>query len=332
MRIHFPDSIPPDRREAARIALADSFGRTTINAITPIPAGATSALLFRIEARDGSYLLRIEGKPSPLRNPHQYVSQRIAAEAGIAPRLLYLDEDARLIVTDFVAQKPLRDYPGGRSALVRALADLLRRLQETPTFPLFVTYPDIVSRLFAHVRSTGLFADGLLDVHTEHLSRLCEVTRWDMSALVSSHNDLNAANILFDGERLWWIDWESAYRNDPLADVAILLDNLANTPELERAFLQTWHGHPLDGATAERLPAIRALTRLYYAGVLLSASATMLRTAPDTDLSAPSLTEFRSAIRNGQFKSRAPDTIHAAGKMYLAAFLSGASVPALNEI
>jgi hypothetical protein len=330
--MRLPDSIPPERRDAARLALANTFGATPVETITAIPSGATAALLFRVDAGKHPYLLRIEGAPSPLRNPHQYVSQQIAAEAGIAPRLLYLDADARLIVTDFVVQKPLRDYPGGRAALVPALATLLHRLQHTRVFPVFVTYPDIVSRLLAHVRSTGLFADGLLDAHTEHLSRLCEATRWHASALVSSHNDLNPANILFDGERLWWIDWESAYRNDPLADVAILLDNLASTPELERAFLQEWHGRALDSETAERLTAIRALTRLYYAGVLLSASATMPRTAPDTDLSAPALAEFEQAIREGRLKPRTQDTIHIAGKMYLAAFLSGGPVPALDTI
>jgi thiamine kinase-like enzyme len=41
---------------------------------------------------------------------------------------------------------------------------------------------------------------------------------------VSSHNDSIPSNILFDGDRLWLIDWESAYRNDPLVDVAIVLD------------------------------------------------------------------------------------------------------------
>ncbi len=73
---------------------------------------------------------------------------------------------------------------------------------------------------------------------------------------------------------------------------------------------------------------MRALTRLYYAGVLLSASATMPRARPDTDLSAPTLAGFRRA----KLPLRAPETVHTAGKMYLAAFLSGDPVPALHEI
>ncbi len=109
-------------------------------------------------------------------------------------------------------------------------------MQATPRFPQFVHYPDIVARLFAHVRRTGLFADGLLDAHGAHLERIAQAMPREPARLVSSHNDLNLRNILFDGERLWLIDWESAYRNHPLVDTAILLDNLTPTPELEAIF------------------------------------------------------------------------------------------------
>ena len=97
---------------------------------------------------------------------------RIAADAGIAPRIHHLDETARVVVMDFIEPRPLRDYPGGHSGLARALGELLKRLQATPIFPFFVDYPDIVARLFAHIRRTGLFAEGLLDNHVEHLERI----------------------------------------------------------------------------------------------------------------------------------------------------------------
>ena len=109
---------------------------------------------------------------------------------------------------------------------------------------------------------------------------------------VSCHNDPVPANILSDGKRLWLIDWESAYRNDPLVDVAIVLDNLARTPELRSTLLQSWLGRTPDDALLARLELVRALTRLYYAGVFFSASALAPRTPPDTDMSAPTPAEF----------------------------------------
>ena len=301
------DVLSAAHRETARSALVAAFGSAPIGAIAPITGGATSASIFRVEVGRRRYAMRMEGQPSPLRNPHQYISMRIASGAAIAPKIHYIDEVARVAVIDFIEQRPLGAYPGGPRGLAQALGELLSRVQVTPVFPTFVNYPDIVARLFAHVRRTGLFAAGLLDAHVERLELLHEAYDAGSTGLVSSHNDPVPNNILFDGERLWLIDWESAYRNDPLVDVAIVLDSLARSPELEDVLLQAWLGRAPDEALCARLALIRGLTRLHYAGVLLSASALAPRAMPDTDLLAPTVREFERAIREGRQCARAVD-------------------------
>src|SRR5712671_330846 len=196
---HFK-GLSAEQRENAHAALAGAFGRASIDAIAPVAGGASTASTFRIDSGGQRYLLRMEGEPSPLRNPHQYVSMRIAAEAGIAPEIRYIDEAARIAVIDFIEPQPLKTYPGGPRALAQALGELFSRVQATPVFPSFVNYPDIVARLFAHVRRTGLFAAGLLDAHVERLERISLAYASGAATLVSSHNDLIPSNILFDGE------------------------------------------------------------------------------------------------------------------------------------
>jgi aminoglycoside phosphotransferase (APT) family kinase protein len=253
---------------------------------------------------------------------------RIAAEAGIAPKILHLDETARVVVMDFIEPRPLQDYPGGLHGLARALGELLRRLQAAPAFPHFVDYPDIVGRLFAHVRRTGLFAPGLLDTHVEHLERVRQNYNEALEALVSSHNDAHPGNLLFDGQRLWLIDWESAYRNDPMVDLAILFDSFAFSPELEAVLATAWLARTPDEAFYSRLSTVRALTRLYYAGVFLSSSAaSQSGDSPDANLSVPTLETFNQRVRNEAFRLSRRQMMHTLGKMYLASFLSGDPVP-----
>jgi aminoglycoside phosphotransferase (APT) family kinase protein len=326
---HF-DALSAAQRETMCSVLGAAVGSAPIGAIAPISGGASGAATFRVEAGDRRYLLRIEGPASPLRNPRQYLSMRIAAEAGIAPRIHYVDEAARVAVMDFIEERPLETYPGGSCGLAQALGEMLGRLQATSPFPRFVEYPDIVARLWAHVCRTGLFAPGLLDAHTERLADIRKAYVWDSAKSVSSHNDPIPRNILFDGERLWLIDWESAYRNDPLVDIAIMLDSFALSPELEGVLLRAWLGSAPDEALYGRLALIRALTRLYYAGVLLSASAAAAWTTTDADLSAPRLAEFSQAIREGRLTPGAPQTKHILGKMYLASFLSGVAPPGFD--
>ena len=324
------DSFPVAHRDAARSALVAAFGAASIGQIATLAGGATTASVYRVDVGGRPYLLRIEGHPSPLRNPHQYESMRIAAKEGIAPGIHYVDEMNRIAIIDFIEQVPLKAFPGGRSALAQALGDLLSRVQSAPAFPYFVEYPDIVARLFAHVRRTGLFAGGLLDHHVERLELLRQAYDAGSIGRVASHNDPVPNNILFDGERLWLIDWESAYCNDPLVDVAVMLDGMARSPELEDVLLNAWLGRAPDEPLRARLRIVRALTRLYYAGVFLSASAAASPARRDSDLSVPDLGDFEQAINEGRLKPGMPETKHILGKMFLASFLSGTTAPGFD--
>ncbi len=313
----------PEHQEVVYAAVAAAFGAAEIEAIQPVGGGASGALPFRVDLRGRRYLVRVEGERSPLRNPHQYESMRIAAEAGIAPRLYHADAAAGVAVMDFIEAQPLGAFPGGPAGLARAIGELLARVQSTELFPRFVAYPDMVGRLWAWVCQTGLFAPGVLDPCTDHLHRVCEAYAREAVDAVSSHNDPVPRNILFDGNRLWLIDWESAYRNDPLADVAIVLDSFALSPALEPVLLDAWFGRRPDEAVLARLGLVRALTRLYYAGVFLSAAAAALGPVGETGLSVS------AALRDGALDPDSPGTKLILGKLYLRAFLTGEPPPGL---
>ena len=115
----------------------------------------------------------------------------------------------------------------------------------------------------------------------------------------------------------------------PSCDVATALDNFASSPELEDVLLLAWLGREPDDVLRNELVQVRALTRLYYAGVLFSAAAQVPREIPAPSLSAPSSAEFERAIRGGQFVPGTSEASFVLGKMYLASFLSGAVPPGL---
>jgi aminoglycoside phosphotransferase (APT) family kinase protein len=325
------DALSTAHRQTIRKALGAAFGPDPVDMIIHIGGGASGAMPFKVHIGGRRYLVRLEGAASPLRNPHQYESMRIASAAGIAPNVHHIDETARVAVMDFIEERPLSAFPGGSYALAHAVGIILGRLQQASPFPQFVEYPEIVGRLWRWVCQTGLFAPGVLDPCTERLARLQEAYVWDTAESVSGHNDPVPRNVLFDGQRLWLIDWESAYRNDPLVDVAITLDSFAPSPELEQVLLRAWLGHDRPSAELRsRLAKVRALTRLYYAGVLLSASAKASGPLGDRDLSALTVAAFRQVIRNGGIRPGSPEAKHTLGKMYLASFLTGDVPPGLD--
>jgi aminoglycoside phosphotransferase (APT) family kinase protein len=316
-------AIPENLHDAAKEAVSSAFGNTPVSAIDPVLGGASGALAYRVEAKGSSYLLRMEVRRGPLRNPHQYACMRIAAGAGLAPPVHYVNDNTGAAIMDFVTQRPLQEYPGGPLALAKALGELAAKLQATAPFPVLADYRVIVEKMLAYMRT--VFAEGLLDPHREAFERLRQAYAWDAESHVSSHNDPNQRNILFDGQRLWLIDWETAFRNDPLVDVAILVENHAQTPEIEDALLRSWLGREPSREIRARLRLMRLITRLYYAGLLMMS--TGKPTAPITDLAAPTPDEFRSLVAGGHLQPTATETRVLLSKMLLAGFLARASAP-----
>jgi hypothetical protein len=109
-----------------------------------------------------------------------------------------------------------------------------------------------------------------------------------------------------------------------------VLDSLARSPDLEAVLPEAWLGRAPDEVLRARLAVTRALTRLYYAGVVLSASAPALWMTGDTDLSAPTQAELQQVVRTGRLKPGAPQTKHLLGKMFLASFVSGVVTPGFD--
>src|ERR1700753_1795446 len=146
------DVVPETHRELARSALAEAFGPAKDPSIRPVVGGASGALTYRIEVNERSYLMRLETRRGPLRNPHQYTCMKIAADAGIAPALRYADEAAGVAILDFIEQRPLQDYPGGALGLVTGMGRLAAQLQQAPAFPELADYLAILERMLAYAQ------------------------------------------------------------------------------------------------------------------------------------------------------------------------------------
>ncbi len=80
--------------------------------------------------------------------------------------------------------------------------------------------------------------------------------------IVFGHNDLLAANLIDDGERLWLIDWDYAGFNSPLFDLANLSSNNALTPDLETLLLQRYFGRFADVACRRGFVAMKCASLL----------------------------------------------------------------------
>ena len=258
--------IPPEKSEAVTRGLHEAFGLSEFEDIRMIKDLASSRV-FRIVVRGSPFLLKISTRTS---HPAlHYASMRAAAEAGVAPRVWYTSIEDNISIEDFVEAEPLPVS----EALIR-LPALLRTLHALPPFgraPFNTSCTFLLDRgpaldgYLQKFQAANILPKAECEEFFARYAELAAVYPHDDLEMVSSHNDLfKPDNILFDGQRVWLVDWEAAFLNDRYADLAVVANQVVTNDEEEMVYLQEYFGAAPDQYQLARFHLMQQLAHLFY--------------------------------------------------------------------
>jgi aminoglycoside phosphotransferase (APT) family kinase protein len=193
--------------------------------ITKVAAGLSGAGVHRVECPDGTFVLKVSAADEPLENWRAKINiQQLAADAGLAPRIVHTDEAQRAVLSDFVVDRSfpaLLMTPTTREAAIVLLGRTLRRVHELP-LPADASRRD--PREF--LAETWSSLDGTFATPTFVGDAVRDILAAEPlppeRGVVLSHNDVNPSNVVYDGERLLLLDWDTAGANDPFYDLAAI--------------------------------------------------------------------------------------------------------------
>jgi hypothetical protein len=264
--------IPEEKSAAVTRALREAFGVTEVEDIRSLNKGVSGAWVYRIVVRGSPFLLRFITRTQDTTTSDHFTCMKIAAEAGLAPRVRYSSVEDKIAITDFVNAVPFRST----DALIRMPA-VLRNLHALPPFP---RRANPLNTSCTFLMNKGPALDGLIEKF-QAANILPKAESADLFALheqvaaiyscpdrdrVSSHNDLfKPDNVLFDGQRVWLVDWEAAFLNDRYADLAVVANLLVTNEAEERVFLEEYFGQPPDDHQMVRFFLMRQVTHMFYA-------------------------------------------------------------------
>lgn len=260
--------IPEIKENAVKNALQSAFGVSEPEDIRKLTAGLSSALVFRIVVQGKPYLLRIITRTDAMGDPtHQYGCMKMAAEAGLAPRIWYTSIKDRISITDFVEARPL-PIEEARNML----ADLLHRLHSLPPFPKGMAgrhYLDTVGSFIQKFQDAKILPMSMTDELFQLYAQIASVYPRDDQELVSCHNDLKPENILFDGVRPWLVDWEAAFLNDRYADLAVVANFVVMNEKDEADYLRRYFGEEVNEYRHARFFLMRQVLHVFYFTVFM---------------------------------------------------------------
>ena len=184
----------------------------------------------------------------------------------------------------------------------------LKELHALPRFPKMSVYPTYLDAADAYARKLraakilpGNDADALLRLH----ERIAEIYPRNQADMVSCHNDLKPENVLFDGDRVWLVDWEAAFLNDRFVDLSVVANFLVTTEEEEKAFLETYFGEAPGEYRLAQFYLTRQILHMFYASIfsLIGAAGKPV----DEDEKMPAFREFHDRMWAGEFCLKTPE-------------------------
>lgn len=285
--------IPKDKKTVVDKALQTAFGTTNIEDIRQLTAGLSSALVYRIVVQGKPYLLRIIMRTDEFVNPErEYNCMRAGAEIGIAPKVWYTSISDRVAITDFVDVKP---FPVEEARM--KMPKVLRKLHSLPPFPP-IKYIDAAERFNQKFKEAKLMPGEVTDELFRQFDRINKIYPRNPEDMVSCHIDLKPENTLFDGERLWLVDWEAAFSNDRYADLAIAGNFLITNDKDEREFLQNYFEEDVTEYQLARFFLMQQIIHTFYftCFILLSNPQGPI----DINMARPGYREFNEGIWAGE--------------------------------
>ena len=294
--------IPAAKWDVVQTALQATFHTTTVDSIDLLAGGLSSALVYKVVVGGKPYVLRLLMEIDQLRDPaRQFLCMHHAAAAGIAPAVHYASVEEALAITDFIATQPLSKALASPEERLHLLAHTIKAIHALPIFPHLVNFLDGVDRFIERFHTLALLP---VSATAEHFSAYAEIQRVyprHDPDLVASHNDLNPNNMLFDGQQIWIIDWEAAFRNDRYVDLAIAARPFVTDEAQETFYLQTYFGDPPTAYQRARYLLMQQVCHMYYAMIMMQMAAAQkpAEIVADPDMQTGRLHEFHSQVGAG---------------------------------
>lgn len=210
--------------------------------IAALPGGMTNHN-YRIDADDGSYVLRLGGNNTLLLGIDRAVEHAAslqAARLGIGPEVRTFLLPEGYLMTRFIAGTPIPDGEIRAHATLARIATTLRRIHDGPEIPGNFSPFRVVERYAVTARDRGVAIPLSVERFLIQARQLEAVLRPDLSW--PCHNDLLNANFLEEDGQLRILDWEYAGMGDRFFDLGNFSANHDFEDEDDRALLAAYFG------------------------------------------------------------------------------------------
>ncbi len=257
-----------DENVIAAMARVPQLKGLAPGSVTCTRLGGLTNLVYRLEAGDARYLLRIpgEGTEDYIDRKVEGHNARVAASAGVSAEVLFFGDDGLMLARHLdgcvtMSPESFKSRPGAPARAATALKQLHSCGQSFQfRFELFNMIDEYLALL---AKLEAPLPDGYRDVVGE-----AEAVRQALDAapmaLAPCHCDPLSENFLDDGTRMWIVDWEYSGMNDPIWDLGDASVEAGFDAEQDREMMAAYCGGEASAALMGRMIIYKAMCDLLW--------------------------------------------------------------------
>jgi hypothetical protein len=308
------EKLPESKSAAVSKALHETFAVTEPEDIRQLTVGLSTALIFRIVVKGSPYLLRVNTRTDAMGDlTHHLTCMKPAAEASLAPRIHYANTEDRILITDFVEGRPFC-----QKEAARLLPLTLRAMHALPPFPptrLISNYYDAVDGMVRRFEEAKIMPESEIEDLIREYEKMSALYRRLEPDMVASHNDLKPENMIFDGHRVWLIDWEAAFLNDRYLDLSVVANFVTANQGDEETYLHAYFGEPAGEYRRARFYIMRQMLHMAYGSFLSTLGAAGKPVDPTVPV--PGFRDFHDGMWKSEITLKGNDTRLQYGRVHL---------------
>ncbi|MBV6395043.1 MAG: Thiamine kinase [Anaerolineales bacterium] len=185
--------------------------------IQPLSGGLTNTN-YKVTVDGTPYFVRVPGESTELLaidRANEVHNARAAAEANVAPKVLYHLPEYNVMVLEFLTGITMSKESLSAEGMPTRMAKVIKKLHRGPRFLTDFNMFRLTEYYLKICAERGIpIPDGYHD-RMPAVNRIEEAMNVKPLATVPCNNDLLAENYMDDGRHLWLIDYEYSGNNDP---------------------------------------------------------------------------------------------------------------------
>ena len=218
-----------------------------------IPGGLTNVNFHVTTDTGANYVARFWSPSTSLLaidRAAEYRNSQLAEASGVGPRVVEYRPEEGVRIVEWIDGRTFQDEDLDDPEQLERVAQVCRQLHAGERFVSDFDMFDVQRGYLEIVRESGFRLPADYLSFEPIVRRIEQVLRASSPGTVPCHNDLLAANILDDGERLWLVDYELSGNNDACFELGNIWSEAVLEPDRLEHLVNAYFGRSAPVETA----------------------------------------------------------------------------------